>query len=52
MYDVDMTNLANGFFVIFTSDISYSQFSNDDSKLPFKLSRFYLACREQAKLFF
>jgi hypothetical protein len=52
MYDVDMTNLAVGFFVVFTQDVSFRKYSTQEELMPYKLSRLYLSCREQAKTFF
>ena len=52
MYDVDMTNLAVGFFVVFTQDVSFQKYSTQEELMPYKLSRLYISCREQAKTFF
>jgi magnesium-transporting ATPase (P-type) len=49
MYDVNMSTLACGFLAIFAHDVSFARYSRDESKMPVKMSKLFLLCREKAK---
>ncbi len=52
MYDVNMTTIALGFFVVYTSDIAIDKYGRSEALMPFKLSLLYASSRRQQKRIF
>jgi len=52
MYDVNMTTIALGFFVVYTSDIAIDKYGRSEALIPFKLSLLYASSRRQQKRIF
>ena len=48
MFDVNMTQIAMLFFVVFTQVSSFRKYGTEPKEklMPYKLSRFYLSIRE------
>ena len=50
-YNVSMTTLGTGFYILWTSDVPYRKYSGREHLLPFQMSRLYLSCKLRAKNF-
>ncbi len=48
LFDVNMTQFAIGFFVVFTQVSSFRKYGEEgqESKMPYKMSRLYLSIRD------